>query len=211
MSLIASPLASLPPAPSLMPGGAAMVPDPGPSAIAPTQRGEASGQTAGGKDNGGQGIANGDGRGSAEEQRMLADLKARDREVRNHENAHRAAAGDLVRGGSYQYQQGPDGKRYAVGGDVQIDTSPVPDDPAATAEKMRRVIAAALAPAEPSATDLSVAAQASAEQNRARLEASREAGESETPDGQSDDPASSAYRQIAEQSGSDSLGLRVEA
>ena len=142
---------------------------------------------------------------------MLADLKARDREVRNHENAHRAAAGDLVRGGSYQYQQGPDGKRYAVGGDVQIDTTPVPDDPAATAEKMQRVIAAALAPAEPSSTDLAVAAEAAAERNRARAEASRGDGETEPRGEPSDDPAASAYRQVADQSGSDSIGLRLEA
>lgn len=106
---------------------------------------------------------------------MLTDLKARDREVRAHENAHRAAGGNLVRGGSYDYQQGPDGKRYAVGGDVQIDTTPVPDDPRATADKMAQVIRAALAPAEPSPTDLAVAAQATAERNRAQAEAQAEA------------------------------------
>ena len=143
---------------------------------------------------------------------MLADLKARDREVRNHENAHRAAGGDLVRGGSYDYQQGPDGKRYAVGGDVQIDTSPVPDDPAATAEKMQRVIAAALAPAQPSSTDLAVAAQATAERNRAQAEASREA--SEEAGNQSAEPGdrvSAAYRQVAGQTDFNTPGLRTEA
>ena len=211
MSLIASPLASLPPAPYPMPGGAAMVPNAGSATSTPPRSGDPSGTTSDGNENGGQGVGNRDGRGSAEEQRMLADLKARDREVRNHENAHRAAAGDLVRGGSYQYQQGPDGKRYAVGGDVQIDTTPVPDDPAATAEKMQRVIGAALAPAEPSSTDLAVAAEAAAERNRARAEASRGDGETEPRGEPSDDPAASAYRQVADQSGSDSIGLRLEA
>lgn len=142
---------------------------------------------------------------------MLAELKARDQEVRNHENAHRAAAGDLVRGGSYQYQQGPDGRRYAVGGDVQIDTSPVPGDPSATAQKMQRVIAAALAPAEPSATDLAVAAEAAATRDRARAEARQQDNETGANVGPSEGPASSAYQQVADQARSDSIGLRVEA
>ncbi len=134
---------------------------------------------------------------------MLTDLKARDREVRAHENAHRAAGGDLVRGGSYDYQQGPDGKRYAVGGDVQIDTTPVPDDPRATAEKMAKVIRAALAPAEPSSTDLAVAAQATAERNRAQAESRTD----EDAEGQEGGPyasgestdAATAYRRTAEE------------
>ncbi len=138
-----------------------------------------------------------------EEQRVLTDLKARDREVRAHENAHRAAGGDLVRGGSYDYQQGPDGKRYAVGGDVQIDTAPIPDDPRATAEKMARVIRAALAPAEPSPTDLAVAAQATAERNRAQAE-SRTApgveGEDDRSSASTDSSdAATAYRRTADQ------------
>ena len=142
---------------------------------------------------------------------MLAKLKARDREVRNHENAHRAAGGDLVRGGSYDYQQGPDGRRYAIGGDVTIDTSPVPGAPEATAEKMRRVISAALAPAQPSSTDLAVAAQATAQRNRALAEASREsAAPSDEPTGEMANRAS-VYRQIAEQPQTDAAGLRARA
>lgn len=134
---------------------------------------------------------------------MLTELKARDREVRAHENAHRAAGGDLVRGGSYDYQQGPDGKRYAVGGDVQIDTTPVPDDPRATAEKMARVIRAALAPAEPSPTDLAVAAQATAERNRAQAESRNDTG-AEGDDRRlsatrESSDAVTAYRRTAEQ------------
>ncbi|KTG15893.1 MULTISPECIES: putative metalloprotease CJM1_0395 family protein [unclassified Guyparkeria] len=211
MSLIASPLASLPPASYPMQAGTTLPPNAGSAAIAPPRPGDASETASKNNQNGGHGVGNRDGRGSAEEQRMLAELKARDQEVRNHENAHRAAAGDLVRGGSYQYQQGPDGKRYAVGGDVQIDTSPVPDDPAATAEKMQRVIAAALAPAEPSATDLAVAAEAAAERNRARAEARQEGSETGATVGPSDDQATSAYQQIADQTQSDSIGLRLEA
>ena len=44
-----------------------------------------------------------------------------DREERQHEQAHLSAAGGHARGGpSYQYETGPDGKRYAVGGEVSI-------------------------------------------------------------------------------------------
>ena len=211
MSLIASPLASLPPAPHLMPGVAAVAPSRAPAGT--TQSAHDSRNAGAGNQTEArrQGIGD-DGRGSAQEQRMLAELKARDREVRSHENAHRAAGGDLVRGGSYDYQQGPDGKRYAVGGEVQIDTSPVAGDPEATAEKMGRVIRAALAPAEPSSTDLAVAAQATAERNRA-LAASSGDGESSTgdPPGKGADSASAAYRQVAGQSRRDTIGLRTEA
>lgn len=96
-----------------------------------------------------------------QEQQQLRELKARDREVRAHEAAHLAAAGSLAQGGpSYTYQRGPDGVLYAVGGEVNIDTSAVEGDPEATLEKAQRIRTAALAPAEPSAQDLRVAAQA---------------------------------------------------
>jgi hypothetical protein len=99
---------------------------------------------------------------SAEVVAQLAQLKARDSEVRAHEAAHMAAGGRYVTGGaSYVYQKGPDGGQYAVGGEVGIDTSPVPGKPEETAQKMRTVRAAALAPSEPSSADLSVAASAS--------------------------------------------------
>ncbi|GAB5402463.1 MAG: hypothetical protein Aurels2KO_06940 [Aureliella sp.] len=98
---------------------------------------------------------------SEEEQQQVDELKARDREVRQHEQAHVSAGGGHVTGGpTYSYQRGPDGKRYAIGGEVQIDTSPVEGDPEATAQKARVVRAAALAPAEPSGQDLRVAANA---------------------------------------------------
>lgn len=91
---------------------------------------------------------------------QLAELKARDREVRAHEAAHQAVGGQYAGAISYVYERGPDGAQYAVGGEVSIDTTPVEGDPQATIEKMRTVRAAALAPAEPSAQDRAVAAQA---------------------------------------------------
>jgi len=96
-------------------------------------------------------------------------LKNRDQEVRRHEQAHLAAAGGLATGGAnFSYQTGPDGKRYAIGGEVNIDTSPVPGDPNATIRKAQQIRKAALAPADPSPQDRAVAASASAMEIKAR-------------------------------------------
>ena len=103
---------------------------------------------------------------------MIRQLQSRDAEVRAHEGAHLAAGGGVVTGGPhYTYQKGPDGRNYAVGGEVGIDASPVAGNPRATLLKMSTVRAAALAPAQPSAQDLSVAAEASQAEAQARIEA----------------------------------------
>ena len=96
-----------------------------------------------------------------EDQRKEVDeLKARDQEVRTHEQAHASTGGQYAGSPSYTYEQGPDGKRYVTDGEVQIDVSEVAGDPQATIDKMRQVYRAALAPAEPSGADRSVAAEA---------------------------------------------------
>ena len=98
---------------------------------------------------------------SEEELKKIEELKKRDQEVKTHEQAHQSAAGSLSNGGaSFDYESGPDGKRYAVGGEVSIDTSKVADDPQATIAKARQIRSAALAPASPSGQDRQVAAQA---------------------------------------------------
>jgi hypothetical protein len=110
-----------------------------------------------------------------DEKRAVEELKRRDREVRAHEQAHKAAGGGLVTGGpSYTYETGPDGKQYAVGGEVNIDTSKVAGDQEATIEKMEQVRKAALAPADPSAQDQRVAAQAAQKEAQARAELRKE-------------------------------------
>ncbi len=109
---------------------------------------------------------------SPEEQKRVEELKRTDAKVRAHEMAHIAAGGGLVRGGAnYSYEIGPDGKQYAVGGEVKIDMSVNPDDPEAAIQKMQQVRRAALAPADPSPQDRSVAQQASniESQMRAKL------------------------------------------
>ena len=105
-----------------------------------------------------------------EEERIVAELAATDRQVRAHEQAHLAAAAGLARGVSFTYTSGPDGKQYAVGGEVSIDTSPVSGDPAATIRKAQQIRAAANAPANPSGQDRAVAAQASQLEAEARQE-----------------------------------------
>jgi hypothetical protein len=105
------------------------------------------------------------------ETRVIAQLRARDAEVRAHEHAHIAAAGGVaVAGASYSYVRGPDGKLYAVGGEVSIDTSPVPGNPEQTIAKSQKIRRAALAPANPSAQDMRVAARAVQMEQEARAE-----------------------------------------
>lgn len=107
---------------------------------------------------------------SQEELTKLNKLKARDTEVRAHEQAHLSAAGGYATGGaSFTLQKGPDGNSYAVGGEVGIDLSKE-SDPSATIQKMQTVKRAALAPASPSSTDRQVAAQASVKEAQARQE-----------------------------------------
>ncbi|MDQ7049203.1 MAG: putative metalloprotease CJM1_0395 family protein [Enterobacterales bacterium] len=101
---------------------------------------------------------------------QVTKLRNRDREVRNHEQAHASAGGSLAGAPSLDYTTGPDGKRYATSGEVSIDSSPVAGDPKATIQKLQQVQAAALAPANPSSQDQKVAAQAASGINQARVE-----------------------------------------
>lgn len=106
----------------------------------------------------------------AQQQQQITELASRDREVRSHEQAHAAVGGSYAGAPTYSFKRGPDGQAYAVGGEVSIDVSPIPNDPAATLRKMEVVQQAALAPAEPSAQDLRVAAQAQVLAAQARSE-----------------------------------------
>lgn len=107
---------------------------------------------------------------TSEEHSKLAELKTRDTEVRTHEQAHLSAAGQYATSSaSFSYTNGPDGKHYATGGEVSIDMSNE-NSPEATAQKMRTIQRAALAPANPSATDRNVASQAAAKEAQALQE-----------------------------------------
>lgn len=114
--------------------------------------------------------ASNEGQLSAEELTEVQKLQRRDAEVRAHEQAHLSTAGQYAAGGpTYTYQTGPDGKRYAIGGEVPIDISKE-STPEATIAKMRTVRRAALAPADPSPADRQIAAQASAIEAQATVE-----------------------------------------
>lgn len=105
------------------------------------------------------------------EQKELQQLKNLDREVRAHEMAHLSVAGKYATSGaSFSFRKGPDGRLYAVAGEVGIDTSAIPGDPQATLRKAQAILRAALAPADPSPQDHQVAAKANAMAQQARLE-----------------------------------------
>lgn len=128
---------------------------------------------------------------SPEQQRQVQELANIDRKVRQHEQAHLAVGRDLVRGGAtYEYQQGPDGKRYAVAGEVSIDASPA-STPEKTIPKAIHIRNTALAPADPSAQDQSVAASAARMEAEARRELAQQAA-----DGKATGPAA-AYGAVA--------------
>ncbi|HMW78526.1 MAG TPA: putative metalloprotease CJM1_0395 family protein [Rhodocyclaceae bacterium] len=123
-----------------------------------------------------------DGRLSAEDEEVIRKLKARDQEVRRHEQAHIAAAGGLaVSGAGFTYQRGPDGVNYAVGGEVTISTAPgrTPEETLRRADAIRR---AALAPADPSGQDHAVAAAADQMAREALMELTDKAREVEPED-----------------------------
>jgi len=112
-----------------------------------------------------------------QEQQQIRQLAARDREVRQHEQAHVAVGGRFASAPRFEFVRGPDGVNYAVAGEVQIDTSPVPGDPEATAQKAQQIRRAANAPLEPSAADRRVAAEAARMEAEARQQVRQEAAE----------------------------------
>ena len=104
-----------------------------------------------------------------EEDRKINELKERDREVRAHEQAHASVGGQYAGSPQYEFERGPDGRQYAVGGEVSIDISEE-STPEKTLDKMNQVKAAALAPTEPSAQDLKVAGEATQKASEARAQ-----------------------------------------
>ena len=94
------------------------------------------------------------------DEKKLHDLKQSDMQVRTHELAHAAVGGATTGAPSYTFEIGPDGRKYAVSGEVSVDLSKVDGNPRATIAKMQKIHAAALAPANPSIQDTRVAAAA---------------------------------------------------
>lgn len=168
---------------------------------------------------GGVGII-GDQQLSASDRRELQGLRQRDREVRAHERAHKAVGGRLITSSaSFEYQKGPDGRLYAVGGEVGIDTSEVANNPEATVTKMQQVRRAALAPADPSPQDRRVASAATQKEARARIEISelqrlelqQATNQSTTEDTDNNNVNTRSVREYINPSNSSPSGLFVDA
>ena len=121
---------------------------------------------------------------SESEEKKVEELKQRDQEVRRHEETHASVGGQYAGSPQYDFEQGPDGRNYAVGGQVNIDVTPIPDDPAATVLKMQIVRRAALAPEEPSSADRQVAADAQRKEVEARQQMSEAQREANAESGQ---------------------------
>lgn len=108
---------------------------------------------------------------SEDEQRVVNELRSTDQEVRAHEQAHAAAGGNNVR---YEYETGPDGQRYAVGGTTDIQVSATDGSAEGKLAQARKMRTAALAPADPSGQDMAVAAKAARIEAEALMEKAEE-------------------------------------
>lgn len=106
----------------------------------------------------------------------VARLKQREQEVIAHEAAHKAVGGQYASAASYTYTTGPDNKRYIDGGEVSIRT-PSTKDPEEALRMAELIKRAALAPANPSSQDRSVAASATQKAANARAEIAKAASE----------------------------------
>jgi hypothetical protein len=107
---------------------------------------------------------------SEQDKKEVQRLQQRDAEVVAHENAHKAAAGGLSNGAiHFDTEKGPDGRNYRTGGHVNINTSKG-KTPEETLQRAASIKRAALAPAEPSGQDRSVANKASQMESEARQE-----------------------------------------
>lgn len=114
-------------------------------------------------------------------QAEVARLRGQERDVRRHQVFKAAVGGAYVSAASYQFDIGPDGHRYIVGGESPLDLSPVENNPRATIQKMQRVRAAATLGIRPTradrnATFVSVRTEGSARSQIARMMELRDAG-----------------------------------
>lgn len=110
---------------------------------------------------------------SVDEERLVKELQARDSEVKAHEAAHQAAGGGMTGAATYTYQQGPDGKMYAIGGEVSISMSSG-STPQETIANARKIAAAAMAASDPSPQDHAVAASARVMEMKAQQQLARQ-------------------------------------
>lgn len=132
-------------------------------------------------DTDGGGLADGDqhrdpnaGLRTPDEQRELRELRETDRQVRRQQRIHATMAGSTApTGAEYEFSVGPDGRRYAVSGDVRIQLSSG-DNPEESIRLAKEAYRAATVPRTPDARDRSIAAEAARQifVNQHRLDSS---------------------------------------
>lgn len=102
--------------------------------------------------------------------RVLNKFKNKDSEVKTHEQTH-ASLGTTTAPISYNYQTGPDGKLYAMGGSVRFDTS-IPNNPESAKAKLEELKDASSSVSSLSGADASIAQTANL--NKMLLESIKE-------------------------------------
>jgi hypothetical protein len=108
---------------------------------------------------------------SKEEQKEVKELERIDRQVKSRELTHRTVVGNYARGNvSFDYVTGPDGKRYAKEGHINIDSRPVPNNPEATIRKARAIRSVELSTTNTSLQDRTVSAEIAKIEREARME-----------------------------------------
>ena len=135
-----------------------------------------------------------------QEIRQVDKLKSREKEVITHELRHQSVGGQYASAPSYGKEKGPDGRSYITDGSVQISVSEE-STPEKTISKMQQVYAAALAPAEPSSADRSVAAKAKSIEASARAELAEQKAEEASGPKSADKADKSDKADKAEKSG----------
>lgn len=110
---------------------------------------------------------------SPEQLQQLRELERQDQQVRTRDMAFIAAAGGAAGSYSVEYETGPDGRRYAVGADIKLDTSDGAT-PEQTLAKARALRAATMSARGESSTDASAAAKAVRMEAEAHAEIERE-------------------------------------
>jgi len=109
------------------------------------------------------------------EQLEVKRLEQVERSVHEHERSHLRAARDLaISSPSFDYQRGPDGKEYAVGGEVNVSADFDFADAQGTIEKALKIRQAALAPNDPSPKDRRAATEAKIVESKAYRKLNRE-------------------------------------
>lgn len=129
--------------------------------------------------------------GSPDSETEVRQMDDKSRKITNHENKHAAILRDSGTGVAdakpqLTQKQGPDGRQYAVAGEVNTDLRPVPGNPKATEHKAEAVYRSAIGDTDRSESDNQAARQAlfsaqEARQAKSQQPAGNDSGPMESP------------------------------